>query len=133
MDDKRRIDDPVDAARAAWTEEPENALGETALSLISAFFPPAHAFKAIKHQFSIAARCGRIEYLFQALATKVNLNSEKRFYVAGADFPSAWSWGLPVVPFYFHFLVSIFKVGLSWLTTIGDSQRGETSRLPHLP
>jgi hypothetical protein len=44
MDDPGRIDDPVDAARAAWTEEPENAMGETALGVLSAFFPPAAAW-----------------------------------------------------------------------------------------
>src|SRR5271157_4578571 len=73
MYDTGRIDDPVDAAFAAWAEEPENAPGETALSFISAFFPPAHAFKAIKDQFSSAARFARAEYLIRALAAKLNL------------------------------------------------------------
>ncbi len=72
MDDQGRIDDPIDAARAAWTEEPENVMGETALSLLSAFFPPAAAFKAVKDQFSNDARFGRIQYFFDALAAKVN-------------------------------------------------------------
>jgi hypothetical protein len=73
MDDKGRMDDPVDAAFAAWADEPEKVPGETALSFISAFFPPAHAFKAIKDQFSSAARFARAEYLIRALAAKLNL------------------------------------------------------------
>jgi hypothetical protein len=72
MDDPGRIDDSVDAARAAWTEEPENVMGETALSVLSAFFPPAAAYKAVKDQFSNDARFGRIQYFFDALAAKVN-------------------------------------------------------------
>lgn len=43
MDDMGRIDDPVDAAQNAWTEEPENVLGETALSVDS----PIGAAKAL--------------------------------------------------------------------------------------
>jgi len=73
MHDKGRIDDPVDAAFAGWAEEPENVPGETALSFISAFFPPAHAYKAIKDQFSSAARFARVEYLIRALAAKLNI------------------------------------------------------------
>jgi hypothetical protein len=72
MDDPGRIDDPVDAARAAWTEEPENVMGETALSILSAFFPPAAAYKAVKDQFSNDARFRRIQYFFDALAVKIN-------------------------------------------------------------
>ena len=67
-----KIDDPVDAAFAAWTEEPENVPGETTLSLVSAFFPPAAAYKAIKDQFSNASRFARIGYLLRAFAAKLN-------------------------------------------------------------
>jgi hypothetical protein len=72
MDDRGRIDDPVDAAFAAWAEEPENVASETALSFLSAFFPPAHAFKAVKDQFSTSARFARAEYLLKAFSNKLN-------------------------------------------------------------
>jgi hypothetical protein len=45
---------------------------ETALSFLSAFFPPAHAFKALKDQFSTAARFARAEYLLKAFSAKLN-------------------------------------------------------------
>jgi hypothetical protein len=73
VDGRPRIDDSVDAAYAAWTEDPANVAGETALSILSAFFPPAAAFKAVKDQFSSEARFGRVLYLVRALVTKVNL------------------------------------------------------------
>jgi hypothetical protein len=39
---------------------------------LSAFFPPAAAYKAVKDQFSNDARFRRIQYFFDALAAKVN-------------------------------------------------------------
>jgi len=47
-------------------------MGETALSILSAFFPPAAAYKAVKDQFSNDARFRRIQYFFDALAVKIN-------------------------------------------------------------
>jgi hypothetical protein len=47
-------------------------MDETVLSVLSAFFPPAAAYKAVKDQFSNDARFGRIQYFLDALAAKVN-------------------------------------------------------------
>ncbi|GEM_PF-2770901 len=76
MADSGKIDNPVDAAFEAWPADPENIgdkVRELALAFGGLFFPPLDAFKILMDQFSISSRFARVEYLFGAVRTQLQI------------------------------------------------------------
>jgi len=71
MDALSRFDDPLENSELVWPDEAENELGELALGVSSALFPPAAVFKAFKDRFDQRNREGRAKYFFKALVLKL--------------------------------------------------------------
>lgn len=71
MDALSRFDDPLENSELVWPDEAENELGELALGVSSALFPPAAVFKAFKDRFDQRNREGRAKYFFKALILKL--------------------------------------------------------------